>query len=774
MATQITSNEILLFEPFRLDASQRLLFRDNEEIPLPPKILDTLLVLVQHQGRVLDKDYLMKLIWPGSFVEEGSLARNISLLRKTLGVRKTLGECPDDQRFIQTIPKRGYRFVAPVQTLLADESAPSHHNGKKLGATLNHEVLMEEPDRVARTQNAIIARGADRIEIEPVPPAIPHPDSIPLRFHLYAALACLIVAVTTAIAVWNMRTAPPPLVTRTAIALPSDLRLLPTLDVPIALSPDGRQLAYVAKEGVAGLPRLYVRLLSQREDRPLAGTERANHPFFSPDGQWIGFFSGGNLKKVSLTSGAVITICRTGADLRGASWGAGNRIVFGTDGSTGLFVVSADGGVPEPLTTVAEGESNHRWPELLPGGKALLFTVGMEGSYDNASIAVQRLDGTTHTILLQGGTFPHYLASGHLVYSRADSILAVAFDLKGLEVRSSPVPMVESMSAPTSPIGAAPFAVSTAGTLAYVPYSPQEGAMKLVWVDRDGSAKELGHDGTYDFEQGSYPRLSPDNDQVAIQVNGRRRDVWIYSISRGTIVRFTHEGINSKPTWTPDGRRVVYQSNRAGRSNLFWQPTHGRGPEEPMTPSSPGTQYPGSFSPDGHVFLYSEIRPGTGRDIFFLRVEGDRTPQVYIQTPSDETTPRFSPDGRYVAYVSDETRRNEVYLQPITSNGAKYRISVDGGAEVVWGKTGELFYRSGSRMMAVQVRTEPSLEIGRLQELFEGPFLLSSSRAANYDVSTNGQRFLMLKRVGWEISAPTLINIVQNWSEELKKKVPVK
>jgi serine/threonine-protein kinase len=333
--------------------------------------------------------------------------------------------------------------------------------------------------------------------------------------------------------------------------------------------------------------------------------------------------------------------------------------------------------------------------------------------------------------------------------------------------------MVEGILAPASPIGAASFTISPAGTLAYVPYSPQGAAMKLVWVDREGGTTEVDQGGADGFELGSNPRLSPDNKLLAIQANEQRRDIWLYSMARGTMIRLTHEGINSKPAWTPDGNRVVYQSNRAGRSNLFWQPTHGRGPEEPVTPTSAGTQYPGSFTPDGRVFLYSEIRPGTGRDIFLLPMEGDRTPQVYIQTPYDETTPRFSPDGRYVAYVSDESGRNEVYVQPFTGSGVKYRISVDGGAEVVWGETGEIFYRSGSRMMAVQVRTEPSLEIRRPQLLFEGSYSLNSGRAANYDVSADGQRFLMLKREESQISAPTLINIVQNWSEELKQKVPV-
>jgi len=762
----VTQERMLLFGPFRLDASQRLLFRENEEVFLTPKVFDTLFVLVEHHGRVLDKDYLMRTVWPNSFVEESSLARNISLLRKTLG------ECPEDQKFIQTIPRRGYRFVAAVQTVTQDEAVPVLQDSNQLPSAQGWEVSGGS-DTQSGARTASVGRSEAGIETQQTNSTTPISAAMPLRFLRYAILSGLTAVVVTGAVVWKLKPLPPQPVTRTTIVLAPDERLSPTLDVPVVLSPDGSRLAYVAQKG-SDLPRLFIRDLNRLDDRPLAGTERANHPFFSPDGEWIGFFSSGNLKKVSLAGGAVITICLTGADLRGASWGPDNSIIFGTNDSTGLFQVSADGGTPEPLTTVAtaEGETGHRWPEFLPGGNAVLFAVGTGRDYDNANIAVQRLGSAGHKILLHGGTFPHYLPTGHLAFSRAGSILAVPFDLQRLELRLPPERVIEDVLAPSSPIGAAQFTISSTGTLAYVPRSLQGTATTLVWVDRESNATALN---VADQNLGyiSSPRLSPDNQFVVIQTNEQNRDIWIYSLVHETMTRLTFDGINSLPVWTPDGKRVVYQSTKAGRSNLFWQPIHGRGPEEPLTPGARGTQYPGSFTSDGRLFLFSEIQPETKRDIFILPLEGDRKPSAFLQTPYDETSPKLSPDSRYVAYVSDESGRNEVYVQPFTGSGAKFRISTDGGTEIVWGKSGEIFYRSENSMMAVQVKTQPALEIGRPQKLFAGPYLLNSGRTANYDVTHDGRRFLMLKPSEMQASTPTQIHVVLNWFEELKQKVPV-
>lgn len=471
----------------------------------------------------------------------------------------------------------------------------------------------------------------------------------------------------------------------------------------------------------------------------------------------------------------MITICRTGADLRGATWGTDNTIIFGTNGAAGLFQVSTNGGVPELLTTVAtvDGEINHRWPEVLPGGEAVIFVVSTGRDYDNARIAVQRLSDEKHRVLLHGGTFPQYLPTGHLVFSRAGSVLAVPFDLKRLEVQLPPRRVMEDLLAPTSPIGAADFTISNTGTLAYIPRQLQRTASSLVWVNREGIASELKVAGQENLGDLSTPRLSPDGQFVAIQTIEQNWDIWIYSIFRETITRLTVEGINSLPLWTPDGKRLVYQSTKAGGSSLYWQPIHGRGPEELLIPSSPGTQYPGSFSSDGQMFLFSEIRPKTKRDIFTISLEGDRKPSVFLQTPDDETTPRLSPDRRYVAYVSDESGRNEVYVQPFPGPGAKLRISTEGGTEVIWGQNGEIFYRSDNVMMAVEVKTQPTLAIGKPQRLFEDLYLLNFGRTANYDVTPDGTQFLMLKPVELQTSTPAAIHLVLNWFEELKQKVPV-
>jgi serine/threonine-protein kinase len=756
---------MLCFGPFRLDVAQRLLFREEEEIVLTPKVFDTLLVLVEHHGRVLEKDYLMRTIWPNSFVEETSLARNISLLRKILG------ECPEDQKFIQTIPRRGYRFVAPVDAQVGDETASALPES---GAAVPQFAFVPVRDVTtdAGPGTASASRSHFRVGTTPARPTGPLPAARS-RFSLYLGAFGLLFLTVGGLLTWKLwRTLPLPVI-RAVILLSPDERLGPTLDVPVVLSPDGSRLAYVAQKG-SELPRIFVRELNQLGDRPLEGTERANHPFFSPDGQWIGFFSNGNLKKVSLAGGAVITICLTGGDLRGAAWGPDDNIIFGTNGSAGLMQVSAAGGTPEPLTTVAidEGETSHRWPEILPNGEAVLFVVGTGRDYDNANIAVQRFDRSKHKVLLQGGTFPQYVSTGHLVFARAGNLLAAPLDLTRLEVLRPPEPVMEEVLAPSSPIGAAQFTISNTGTLAYIPRTLDEPSRSLVWVDRGGHVTPLKVAGQK-FGNISNPRLSPDGQFAAVQSNEPTRDILLYSFERETMTRLTFEGINSLPMWTPDGQRLVYQSTKSGNSNLFWQPIHGKGPEEPLTPSSPGTQYPGSFTADGRLFLFSEILLKTRRDIFVLPVDGERPPSVFLQTPYDETTPQLSPDGRYVAYVSDESGRNEVYVQPFGSSGTKFRISTDGGSEILWGENGEIFYRADNHLMAVPVRTHPTLEIGKPQRLFEGPYLRSSGRSTNFDVSADGQRFLMLKLSDLQASTPPQIHIVLNWFEELKHLVAV-
>jgi eukaryotic-like serine/threonine-protein kinase len=622
------------------------------------------------------------------------------------------------------------------------------------------------------------ARAASSATVAPVVAPLAAPA--PRRWLLAAGLACLIVAAIAATAAWYFKPAPARPVTRTVVALPADSRLLPVGPlVPLALSPDGSQLVYMAQKGTE-LPRFYLRAMNSLEDRPLAGTELGDQPFFSPDGQWIGFAVGGSLKKVPVTGGAVLTLCGTGSALRGASWGPDDKIIFGSNSNSGLSQVSAAGGTPEALTSLdtSKAESSHRWPEILPGGNAVLFVIGVSGSYDDATIAVRRLDTGDQKVLVRGGTFPHYLPTGHVVYYRAGTIMALPFDLGRLEARGSPAPVIEGVLSPGGNTGAAQFSISSAGTLAYVPGTPAASVSALVWVDRQGGTTSL-KTAERSFGGSSGPRLSPDGQSVAIQINDQKSDIWIYSIPRGTMTRLTFEGNNVIPGWTRDGKRVVYQSTKEGPANLFWKPADGSGPEERLAPRSDGSQYPGAFSPDGRSMIYAQIELKTGRDLFVLPMEGDtgqagtvgRKPTVFLQTPFNETTARLSPDGRYVAYVSDESGRNEVYVQPFPGPGGKYQISTEGGTEMVWGINGEIFYRAGNKMMSVAVKTQPTLNIGKSQVLFEGSFLFNAGVGANYDVTPDGHRFLMLKG-NEQGPATTQINVVLNWFEELQQLVP--
>jgi Tol biopolymer transport system component len=270
-----------------------------------------------------------------------------------------------------------------------------------------------------------------------------------------------------------------------------------------------------------------------------------------------------------------------------------------------------------------------------------------------------------------------------------------------------------------------------------------------------------------------FPRLSPDGRQVAVDVAEQDTQIWLYDLSRETLTRLTFEGnANGNPTWTPDGKRIAFASNREARPlNLFWQLADGSGGLERLT-TSEFIHGPISWSPDGQLLAFIEVNPTTGYDIWVLRL-GDRKAQPFLRTPFNESVPQFSPDGRWLAYISNESGSNEIYVQPYPGPGGKRQISTDGGTEPVWNRNGrELFYRSGDKMMAVDIATQPGFAVGKPRMLFEGPYVLTFGTFPNYDVSPDGQRFLMLKPSETAGAAPTQINVVLNWFEELKQKVP--
>ena len=558
----------------------------------------------------------------------------------------------------------------------------------------------------------------------------------------------------------------------------------------LALSADGSQLAYVATTTGQGVQQIYLRAMNGGDARPIPGTEGATDPFFSPDGQWLGFFAGNELKKISVRGGVARTLTSAvgGAFSRGASWVSEGTIIFAPYSSV-LQRVSDAGDAPRPLTRLETGETLHMWPQALPGGKAVLFT----GFSDSATaIAVQPI-GTgerRNLIHAEPGDMPSYAPSGHLIYALAGRLMAAPFDLERLEVRGEAVPVVQGVLQFAS-AEAAQYSLSATGSLAYVSGTPQASRSELVWVTRNGTEHPLGAPAR-SYNQ---PRLSPDGRRVAVDVIEKAQDmqVWLYDLTRDTFAPFTFQGLNRHAVWTPDGKRIAFMSNREGATHIFWQLANGSGGLERLTTNSPtstdGLSIPCSWSPDGQSLIFAQAVPTKQAEFWTQHVgspsarsgQVEAAQRLPVQPRAADGAPQLSPDGRWLAYASDESGRREIYVQPYPGLSGKWQISTDGGNEPQWSRERqwsrggkELFYRSGRKMMAVDIATQTGFAAGKPRPLFEGDYRSTATGWArpNYDVSPDGQRFLMLKTV--EQAPVTQINVVLNWSEELKHLVPVK
>jgi Tol biopolymer transport system component len=379
-------------------------------------------------------------------------------------------------------------------------------------------------------------------------------------------------------------------------------------------------------------------------------------------------------------------------------------------------------------------------------------------SYADGAIVVYSRDTKQQRVLVSdGGSFPQYSPSGHLLYVQSGNLMAVPFDATTLEVTGTPVVVVE---------GATTFGLSNTGSLVYA-LNPQSRAT-LVWVDRQGSVEPLPAS-----PQGyGHPKLSPDGRRILVQIQtGTDRNIWTYDIGRDAMPRLTFEGANFWPLWTPDGQRVLYASNRPKTTwDIVARAADGSGAEEAVL-TRPGDQVPRSMSPNGEWLAYTEASTDTSQDIWLFPMRSKGEPRPFARTAALESEPMFSPDSRWLAYVSNESGRSEVYVRPLEGAG-KWQVSTDGGVEPRWGPNGrEVFYRNGGKMYAVDVSAESAIAVGKAHLLFEGPYSLSQIGSPNYDVSRDGRRFLMLKP---EAAAPPPVNIVMNWFDELKRLVPTK
>jgi len=579
---------------------------------------------------------------------------------------------------------------------------------------------------------------------------------------VWAALA-LVAAASAIGSIWawtRLRPSSPSPVTRLSIQLPAG-QVLAGVGGP-ALSLDGRLVAYVAR-GADGVSRLYVRPLDRFESNVIPGSEGARQPFFSPDGNRIGFFAGARLLTASLAGGTPVAISDAGFQTFGATWGEDDTIVFVPTLVSGLLSIPASGGKPQKLTEPDEAARGyaHVWPRFLPGGRTLLYTIWAGQSGEVAGGALLSLDtGTPLTRLTREFGSLTYASSGHLLVSGRGGVTAAAFDPDHPQATRARMPVLDDVySTPVDDNSW--FSVSDSGTLAYVPGDPNLGV--FAWVDRAGVVTPISEKPTSVAD----PTLSPDGTMAVVEQGDDA--LWVVELRRGIRRRLTQddERNSAYPVWSRDGSRIVFASNRGGDWDLYAAPASG-GPAKRLL-ARKGLQLPASEAPDG-TLLFCERATGTGADLLTLSRDGKVAP--FLVSPTSTVGGQYAPDGRTIAYVSDETGRDEVYLRSVAKPAVAIAVSTDGGRAPRWSPDGkELFYRRGDSFLAVAVSAAGSLSVGDARKLFD--LRAGTGRSTNhaaYDVAPDGRRFLV--QLLDPRAIPTQIHLVLNWFDELKAKVP--
>ena len=658
------------FGPYSLDPTRRLLTRKGHAVPISARAFDVLLALVERAGHTVDKDELLRIVWPDTVVEEANLSQHIFMIRKLLGQT-------DAQPYIATVPRRGYQFVAPVENLAA--------------ATIG-----VPPAPLARIEQPV------RLEM-PLGPDI-----------------VLAIGATPA----------------------------------MALAPDGSKFAFIGRDH--GITRVYVRRMDRFEATPLDGTDGASSPFFSPDGHWVGFEAGRRLHKISVDGGPPLALCDV-ADLRGATWTPGGEIVYAPGPTTGLWRIPVEGGAAIALTTLnfEGGERTHRWPHAVRDGSGVIFTIGSAAatSFDEAAIAMVSMAGGSHRLVLHHGTDGRSVGAGRLVWSRGAALFEAAFDAATARTGAPRVVQREVWSSAT---GVAHFDCSGNGTLIHVRGGAETLRRELLTVNRHGDVVGRHISG----ESLEEPRWSPDGAAAMVSLRNRSSDLWLYDFARATLGRLTFEGENFAGIWGPEPHTITFSASHGGPSELYvLRSDRSESPE--LLVSSEFDKVAGGWSPDGNTLVFTEYHPDTGADLWLLDRRGGRV-LPFVRTRFNEYAPVFSPDGRQIAYVSDESGRAEIFVVSWPDATGKRQLSTDGGSEPIWSTGGgELFYRSGNRLMRIDVSAGVA-HAGIPTTLFEGAFVPGTVTLANYDVSADAGSFLMVRAP--PASLPATLRITLGWT----------
>jgi serine/threonine-protein kinase len=725
------------FGPFELDFRRGELRKEGRRIRLQEQPFQILRILLESPGEVVSREEIRKRLWPDETVAEFDHRINAALRR----LRDALRDSVDNPRYIKTVARQGYRFIGDVE--IADHPAPAApvvvipENG-----LTNRPVEEGPPDRSLRRSPRIIV------------PAL-------------LAAIILIVGAGAWYYKWAMRPLAVPLQPLMRLDVNLGNELSPRSDrggANAILSPDGTRLVYVSQS------KLFTRRLDQTNATELPGTEGAWGPFFSPDGQWVAFFGGkGGLTKVSLQGDKVITLCEVKLG-GGGSWGEDGNIIAAVD-IFGFSRIPSAGGEATPVTELAPGEVVHRWPQVLPGGKAVIFSAytSMYG-LDSATVEVLSLRDGRRKTLVPVGTWGRYLPSGHLVYINKGTLFAVPFDLDRLEVHGTPTPVLEGV-AYSAAWGSAEIDFSRTGTLVYRGSRTGSGLVTVQWLDGSGDTRPLlPVPGNYLF-----PSLSPDGSRLALVSAG---DIWVYELGRGSMTRLTFVGGYSDPLWTADGRYILLRA--AG--GMWWILADGTGQPQLLTQSK-NQQFPTSFTADGKRLAFLEITPASGAsDVWTVSVESDNSglragkPEVFLQTPFHERMPMISPDGRWMAYQSDESGRYQVYVQGFPDKHGKRQISGDRGGYPAWSRNRhELFFWQNAphpHLMVAAFEARGDSFVAEKPRVWSEQVPAFFPATKFYDPAPDGKSVVALMRADTPEERHDRVIFLLNFFDELRRRAP--
>jgi eukaryotic-like serine/threonine-protein kinase len=544
----------------------------------------------------------------------------------------------------------------------------------------------------------------------------------------------------------------------------------------VVISPDGSRLAYVTREGGSAAGQLYVRELDKVAAVLLDGAGAAAAPFFSADSQWIAFFGEGKLKKISVRGGAPIVLCDVGAS-RGGDWSEDGTLIFPTQFTSPLYRVSANGGTPVAAThlDVARSEITQRWPQFLPGGKAVLFTASSDNNFfGHASVEVAPLDTGVPKVLVENAYYGRYLTGGYLAYVSQGTVFVAPFDAQALKVTGTAIPVMQGVNYDMSN-GSAQVSVSRDGTAVHLDGGTAGQNLNVVLMDRKGNASDL----VTGQPEAAVPRLSPDGKRLAFQQG--TGNIWIYDLERKTTSRAMLGTVGASwPQWTPDGQRLTYahphsSANGTGQS-IYWDRADGSGEEQPLTPDTILNAYPASWTPDGKVLAFQRLsgKDGSCCEIWTLTVDAAGKPGEAHQLPgvAKGFAPAFSPDGHWLAYTSPESGVTQIFVVPFPGPGGKWQVSTGGGFDSRWSKSGhELFYVNGRALIAVPYSVEKgTFQPGKPEELFSDRFEMRAP-LSSYDVTADGQHFVMLQLTGGRTAAASGPTVVLNWIDQTRQLV---